>query len=262
MIGIFKKPGDEKSEAVFNNFIKELEKQSLEFKSVGKDFGADLSLLVVIGGDGTVLSVAKRAADFSLHVLGINAGNVGFLSAFEAHETEACAYSLKNGLTEVEKRAMLKAECNGKVCYALNEVSVQRENSDGMGGCTLPVSLKIDDEVCDSFRGDGMIIATPTGSTAYSLSAGGAVLSPDLNAFIATPVCAHSLTSKPVVFSSERTAEISLSDGYAGSVYCDGRFFSEIDGKSPLIVTKSDKYTLLIKSKRGFFKTLRVKLGG
>ncbi len=262
MIGIYKKPNDEKSEKVFKNLKEEFEKQSLEYKEVDKNFDEKLSLLVVVGGDGTVLSVASRASEYSVPVLAINAGHVGFLSAFEASDIGECVRYIKTEKPEYEKRSMLKAEYDGKIGYALNEISVQRENTKGGYGCALEVTLKIDDELCDSFRGDGIIIASPTGSTAYSLSAGGAVLSPELNAFIATPVCSHSLTSKPVVFSDERNANISLSQKASGSIYCDGKFFCTAECKNVLTVTKSSKYFLLVKRRSGFFKTLHAKLSG
>ena len=260
MIGIY--ANNRKTSAGF--FADRLEKllsdRNIETVKLDRNFTEKPDLIAVIGGDGTVLDVALRAAENGIPVLSVNAGGVGFLSCFENSELELCADYIKNGIFNVEERPLICFVRNGVKHYALNEITVQRVNSADGFGCTLSLSLSIDGVFAEGFKADGLIISTPTGSTAYSLSAGGAVLAPSLNALIATPVCAHTLTSRPIVFSDLSEAEVSLSGEVYGGVFCDGKFSGELHAGESITVKKSDLNLKFVKGERSFYETLFKKL--
>ena len=162
------------------------------------DDAEDIDVLIVLGGDGTMLKVATAVGKKGIKILGINSGNLGFLTEFEGDETES-AVELLQGDYRSQKRGVLQVCVNGQNFFALNEVFFQRRYNEDADNNVVSVTALIDGKKVDDFVGDGIIVATPTGSTAYSLSAGGPILTPDIHAFILTPVCAHSLHNRPIV---------------------------------------------------------------
>ncbi|MBP5308898.1 MAG: NAD(+)/NADH kinase [Clostridia bacterium] len=260
MVGIYANVRKASAEILADRLADLLLERNVRAVKLERNFTENPDLIVVIGGDGTVLDVALRAARTDTPVLSVNAGDVGFLSCFEKDEIVRCADFIKNGVFETEERPLLCFEDNGKTYYALNEILVQRIDSEEGLGCTLSLSLSIDGVYAEGFRADGLIIATPTGSTAYSLSAGGAVMVPSLKAFIATPVCAHTLSCKPIVFSDEAVATVSLSGDVSGGVFCDGKFCAELPYGNSVSVKKSDLRVKFIKGERSFYETLFRKL--
>lgn len=185
---------------------------------------ANTDIAVAVGGDGTMVHVAKAAAAADCPVLGINAGRLGFLAGVEPDELEALLPRLVSGDYAVDERMLLKVtistENGEEVRYAMNEVVISR------GGLSRLVDVMVaadGDEVL-SCRGDGVIIATPTGSTAYSLSAGGPVVDPSVDCLLLTPVCPHSLDSRPRIWPGwvKLTAKASAADGDPVYVTVDG----------------------------------------
>lgn len=259
MIGIYVNKSKNNSVEISNKLQEALVKRNLDCEILSREFNCSPKLIVVIGGDGTVLDVAERASKKQVPVLAINTGCVGFLAGYEEKELDECIDFIVNGKFEIEERPLIKCESKNFEGFALNEVSVQRRWDKSDNGCTLSLSLKIDGEFVDSFRADGIIIATPTGSTAYSLSAGGAILTPKINALIATPLCAHTLRSKPIVFSDSVCSEIHIDSDYAG-VYSDGKFVGELVKGEKLTVEKTSLSLKLIKGKKSFYQTLFKKL--
>ncbi len=260
MIGIYANPFSQEAKAVSVKLIDQLEASGEECVLIDKDFSNSLKLIVVVGGDGTVLDVVEAAAKKDIPILSLNAGSLGFLSCFEADDLSECVQYLLDDKLQYESRPLISCHCEGDRYYALNEVAVQRSSGNGNVGCTVELSLKLDGELADRFRADGLIIATPTGSTAYSLSAGGAILTPGINAMIATPVCAHTLRSKPIVFPGETEAEIILSGRNGGDVFCDGRLCRSISVGCSVLVKKSELSVKLIRGEKSFFNTLFKKL--
>ncbi len=164
-------------------------------------------LIVSVGGDGTVLRASKIAVEAGLPLLGINSGRLGFLCAIEMNEIpELSAESLK--AMRVEERTMLSIRFNGQTRLALNDVVIARSRLAG----TLSASVTRGAEQLLRFRGDGMIVSTPTGSTAYSRSAGGPVLTPDSGCFSLTPICAHTPGTAPIVVPDRDTYLVSITD--------------------------------------------------
>ena len=198
-------------------------------------------LTVVIGGDGTILSAAKPCSKRDIPILGVNMGKVGYMSGVELGELELLK-KLFEGDYSCEKRMMLDVSINGGLAEtALNDVVVCHQIQKKM----LSLSLSENGRSLGTFRADGIIISTPTGSTAYSLSAGGPVMDPGLELILSVPICAHSLGARPIVFGRDSELCIDETDAVA-SVYVDGKYFSNFDSRSKLMIRASDTYAKLV----------------
>ncbi len=232
----------------------------------GDDLYKNVDMAIALGGDGTLLSVAREAAVYDLPVLGINLGHLGFLSEIERQDIKESLLKLKQGEFTLEKRMMLKAtlkSAKGKVLtfHALNDIIVSRYLRSGL----INVDLYIDNQFVDDYKADGMIVATPTGSTAYSMSAGGPILDPTLESFVITPICPHKLYTKSIVVpdTKEITMTISNQNPRPAFVNFDGLGDEVISQGDVLTVTRSDYTARLIKiNGNRFYSILRHKLLG
>ena len=167
-----------------------------------KDITADFDRVLVFGGDGTMLETVRYAVPFDIPVLGVNLGHVGFLTEFDKDVTAKELAAALNSKKFSEK-SLLEINFLDSTCLALNELVVK-------SGTTRPIliDLFVDGKFADTFKSDGLIVSTPTGSTAYSLSAGGPIVSPDVKAIVINPICPHSLHARPIVVSSDAQIEI------------------------------------------------------
>lgn len=226
------------------------------------DIIVSLDLLLVIGGDGTILNVASECAKHDVKILGVNGGHMGFLTDYEGHQLTEALQVIIDGKCETVKRSMLKIDCRGKSYYALNEVVIQRFTAGNAFSNTINLHAEIDGSTVDNVSSDGLIISTPTGSTAYSLSAGGSILTPDLEALIMTPICPHSLHSRPIVFSDKSTVQINQTDKNCTlNLIVDGKVMDTIQGDERVTVNKADRYCEFISaSGNNFFDKLLIKL--
>ncbi|MBR2319919.1 MAG: NAD(+)/NADH kinase [Clostridia bacterium] len=222
--------------------------------------GCDMA--IAIGGDGTIVHVAKAAARAGCPVLGVNAGHLGFLAGLEADELDALPTLLK-GDYAVDERALLQVtihKADGDVTrYAFNEAVISR------GGLSrlVDVMVSADDGEVLSCRGDGVIIATPTGSTAYSLSAGGPVVDPSVDCVLLTPVCPHSLDSRPRVWPGGvvLNATAVAADGVPAYVTVDGEESIALTASDTVTVCRADKTVRLLRLRCDtFYERLRRKL--
>ena len=229
------------------------------FEEVEAIGGVDV--LVVLGGDGTILKAAIAAGRLGIRVLGINSGNLGFLTEFEGEQV-AEAVALLQGPAETEKRSVLEVRVGGQVFYALNDAVFQRGYSAAADDNVVAVTAHIDGKKVDEIVGDGVIVSTPTGSTAYSLSAGGSILTPDIAAFILTPICAHSLHNRPIVFADSSALSVRLSDrDTALSLFCDGKFVLSMGSGEEAVLRKAPFGVEFLKRKdSNFFDKLLFKL--
>lgn len=221
-----------------------------------------LEVLFVLGGDGTILGLAAECAKSGVKIIGVNYGHMGFLAEFEPEKTDEAIALVKSGKYLVQKRSMLEINCGGSTYYALNDLVVQRSTSGENFRNTVNLRAEIDGSIVDNFSSDGIIVSTPTGSTAYSLSAGGSVLTPDIEAFILTPICAHSLHSRPIVFGNKSTLLISPIDrGASLELIVDGKAVGTMSNSQNIIVNKS-QFTVdfITKDDKNFFKKLLIKL--
>ena len=168
------------------------------------DLYSKADILVVIGGDGTIIHSAKRAAEYSKPVLGLNAGRVGYLAGLEGNELD----KLKNLITgdyKIKNRMLLSVKVGDKEYFSLNDAVISKGPLSRM----IDITVTLDGEHI-SYRADGLIAATPTGSTAYSLSAGGPIVDPDLDTIILTPICPQSLYARPILIAPNEEIQISV----------------------------------------------------
>ena len=219
-------------------------------------------MIITFGGDGTILRAARAAADFGVPILGVNMGGKGFMAELEIEDAEMI-YSAASGAYEIENRMMLDAEIvrEGKAVhkdYALNDIVIKGYNK------VIDVTLYGDEQVISGFSGDGIVIATPTGSTAYSMAAGGPIVEPSAQNILVTPICAHLLEAKPYVLVSDRRVSISVGSCRQSPAYmsADGSARVEIQSGDTIKVVKSEKYTRLVRvTNRSFYSKVSEKLG-
>lgn len=218
---------------------------------------------IAIGGDGTTLNVAKKASFQGKPVLGINAGRLGFMSGLERDELQLLK-NLVNGDYKTDERLMLKAQVirNGEVLsehHCLNDVVISRGNFARL----IDVNIICDGRNVSNTRSDGVIFSTPTGSTAYSMAAGGPVVSPDANCIVATPICPHSLMNRSIIFSTDKELIVkACSDKNNSSMLtADGQEAVELLPDCEVSVTVSELKAKLIKLKpENFYEILNKKL--
>ena len=229
-----------------------------------KLFDAEADALIVLGGDGSMLDACEKAAPAGLPVLGINLGNLGFLTTLEKNEIDALDDVFENGF-ETEERMMLSVFVKDgeteKSFSVLNEVTI----TSSVCAKRAVLELDCDSSVALSCHADGIIVATPTGSTAYSLSAGGPMIDPALEAICVTPICPHSLTTRPLVFApSARLTAMGKTNctGNTGILVTpDGKEGLFVSENAEITVTKSPLKTKLAKvNKHRFFDILSNKM--
>lgn len=218
--------------------------------------------VIAVGGDGTTLQVAKMAAICSKSTLGINAGRLGFMSGLERNELKLLK-NLVSGDFVVEDRMMLDAtfNYNGELITrsCLNDAVISR----GDIARLIDITVECEGRLVSNTRADGMIVSTPTGSTAYSMAAGGPVLSPDNSCFVVTPICPHSLVNRSIVFSSEKELTLVSNNDKNNNSYLsiDGEEAFEINSDTVIKITKSDLTAKLIKIKPdNFYEILNKKI--
>ena len=194
--------------------------------------------LVVLGGDGTMLRAAKRASVLNIPVVGVNYGRLGFLTEFEREETDKVISLVLDENCAVLRRAMLEVELNGSKFDCLNELALLHPVAPDKDNRVVTISVAIDGSHAGEFIADGLIVATPTGSTAYSLSAGGSIMTPDCETFQLTPVCAFSMRSRSIAYSNRSELSFSLPKG-ALVLYGDGVFLGQAGAEDRLTVRRS-----------------------
>lgn len=250
-------------DAYFGKIVSALQSDNVECVYVNDaSLIKSLDVLLVLGGDGTILAVASECARHNVKILGINYGHMGFLTDFEANQLEQALSLVAGGKFQTVKRSMLNVNFCGKDYLALNEVVLQRNTSGNSFSNTVNLHAEIDGKTVDNFTSDGLIISTPTGSTAYSLSAGGSILTPDLAALIMTPICPHSLHSRPIVFSDQSTVKVNQAEKNCTlNLIVDGRVVDTLNGFDVITVKKSDFSTEFISiADNNFFDKLLIKL--
>ena len=222
-----------------------------------------LDFMLVLGGDGTFLSCARAVEHRSTPILGIHLGDLGFLAKVNLENIFQRLDQVAEGKFSVEKRSMVKASIlkNGSSLtqYGLNDFVVSNGESHRM----LIAEVYVDDNRVSEYRADGLIIATPTGSTAYSLSSGGPIISPDVDSFVITPISAHTLNSRPLVVSAKSTIKINFSSYNQNITFItDGQLHELLSTDDTVLITNSDfEIGLIDFSDNDYFQTLRTKMG-
>ena len=231
----------------------------------GLPVGETIDLAVVVGGDGTMLHVARGLAAYALPMIGINLGRLGFLTDLSADRMHEGMDELLRGEFTVEERIMLQIQIsNGRdnlnESVALNDVTLSKGNT----GRMIEFDTHVNSEPLGRTRGDGVIISTPTGSTAYALSAGGPILHPLLPAIVFAPICPHTLGHRPMVLDDSSIIELEILDlaGADGNVFIDGLKQLAVSGNEIIRISRAETVTRMVRiNSHNHFTTLRSKLG-
>jgi len=218
-------------------------------------------ILVTLGGDGTLISAARRSFNYDIPIFGVYAGNLGFLADVSMDELDEFTENLACGNYRIDERSVLEATTikDGQEIkmHAFNDIVFTRPSISNM----IHVETLVDNKAFNTYYGDGVIVSTPTGSTAYNLSAGGPVLFPLTKVFILTPICPHSLTQRSVVLPGEFSIEMKTSDAKA-LIIVDGQDMHEFEQGDSLHIKLSENYAKLIhRNEFNYFDVLKEKLG-
>lgn len=244
-----------------------IEKESAEL--IGMDGvekaweGAEL--VISLGGDGTLLDTVHRVGSCEVPVAGVNIGTLGFLTACTAADVEKFASILARGEQEVVERAVLKVSMREEsgvehTFMALNEVVLMR----GSTGRLISLEARVNGEVLNRYRADGLIVATPTGSTAYSLAAGGPLIDEQAGVFVITPICPHSLSDRSLVLEDNSVVEVVAKGRHPDAVHftVDGRDVLRLSSESVVRIEKASTPLQLVRlPEHSYYETLRGKLG-
>jgi NAD+ kinase len=243
----------------------ELSAQSTAVRRVAdSEIGERAELVIAVGGDGTLLYAARLVARHAVPLIGVNRGRLGFLTEVMPQDMLPSVDAALEGRLEQDQRPLLTARLqrtSGTVAqaFALNDVVMQKHDT----GRTLDFETRINQSFVNTHDGDGIIVASPTGSTAYALSCGGPIIEPHLPALVIVPICAHTLSDRPIVVAATSVVEITLlerPDTHA-NVTCDGAVLGQIAAGDRLEVTTSrEQVTLLHPNGHDYYKLLRSKL--
>ncbi|HHX62052.1 MAG TPA: NAD(+)/NADH kinase [Epulopiscium sp.] len=244
------------------DIAKLLERSNLE--STEEELFKTSDCIVVLGGDGTLLGVAQKAAVEAVPIIGVNLGRLGFLTDIEKETALASFEKLVTEDYYIEERLMLEVQIISEsseiqTFIALNDISITRDSYSRM----IDYSIHINGQYADVYPADGIIVATPTGSTAYSLSAGGPIVDPKANIMVITPICPHTIYSRSIIVSEQDTIDILIPDLQGGSVgvSIDGKKVYSIEPKDIIRVSKSHFTSRLLKiSDHTFYDILRNKI--
>ena len=225
---------------------------------------ADADLVMAIGGDGTMLFASRLAREFGTPILGINRGRLGFLADVTPDEMIASVDHVLGGNYTTDSRLLLEARLirsgsDDVVTYALNDVVLQRRET----GRMVDFETRIAGQYVNTHSGDGLIVATPTGSTAYALSCGGPIIEPQLDAVVVVPICPHTLTDRPIVVSAEQAVEVSMlrRDETKAEITVDGFSMGAIEPNDILRISAAKgRVTLVHPPGYDFYGILRSKL--
>jgi len=233
---------------------------SLNTYSNAEELIAKADYVISLGGDGTMLETLEYVRNSGIPVLGVNTGRLGFLAAVYKEDFEKAIQLLIKEKFTLDKRELIeldKTTCFNEVNYALNEFTIHKKESSAM----INIDTYVDDIFLNSYFADGLIVSTPTGSTAYSLSCGGPIMVPDSDNFIITPIAPHNLNVRPIVIANNKTLSFKVS-GRSDSfnVSLDSRS-QTIKNQSELIIKKADfRFNMINLEGQHFFETLRNKL--
>ena len=234
--------------------------EGLPYREIGS-LGEDCELLVVVGGDGTILSVVRSLKGREVPILGVNLGTKGFMTALEADEIEGIVRAARGEL-KISERMMLDIaiERGGEVIcrdLALNDAVIH-----GYGEC-INITAYCDSDRMIAYSGDGVIVATPTGSTGYSMSAGGPIVEPEAAAFILTPICAHAIGAKPFVIGAQKTISVMTEKLHTRRAYLsvDGNSVMDLSSGDRMLIRRSAHRTLMARmNDKSFFEIAYEKL--
>jgi len=226
-----------------------------------EDLAKNCDVIISIGGDGTLMHTAYISRYSQIPLIGVNFGKLGFLTEYDTGKIDDLVSNLKKGNLIIEKRIALHGKClseETEPLYAINDIVIDRGRYPKM----IEISVEIDNEYVSTFAADGIIIATPTGSTGYSLSTGGPIVNPQTHALTLSPISPHTLTMRPLVISSQQKVVIKAYSPYQSvQVICDGQRVSYVKTPTIFEITKSEfDLNLVHSTSKHYFEILRKKL--
>ena len=248
-------------EKEFNSIISDKNSSNKIFIN-HKDLDRTYDLMITIGGDGTLLRSITYVRDLGIPIMGINTGRLGFLATLKQEMLHSELNKILFGEYDIKERSLLEVSANNKTNfsdfnYALNEVSVGRKNTTSM----IEIKTVLDGEYLNTYWADGLIISTPTGSTGYSLSCGGPIMSPSSQTFSITPIAPHNLNARPLIISDETIIELSVKGREESHLLSlDSKIISLENNTVIKIKKASFKIKLASLQNNSFYKTLRNKL--
>lgn len=227
----------------------------------GEDIGLCIDVMVALGGDGTFLFGAKLVADHDVPLLGLNLGSLGFLTPYAVSEASAALADAAQGRLPVEERMRLLVTLRSKdkpaeSQSALNEAVINQREVARL----MDLLASTNGDTITTYKADGLILCTPTGSTAYNLSAGGPILSPDLEAIMLTPICPHTLSNRPLVVRADTGVTVTNVSRYQGVLTVDGHWSRDVMPGDVVEVRMMEKRLRVFRPGHSFFKILRQKL--
>lgn len=227
-----------------------------------KDIGGIADLAIVMGGDGTLLSIARALVDFRVPLIGVNQGRLGFLADVSLDTMFSTLDEMLAGQYQAEERIMLEASVERHddiliANYAFNDVVVSKSTM----GRLIEFEVYVDDQFVYSQRADGLIVASPTGSTAYALSGGGPILHPTLEAVVMVPICPHTLSARPIALNSRSEIEINLIHAEDARVHFDGQQHADLRVGDRVVIRRAGNTVRLLHPEgHNYYDTLRQKL--
>jgi NAD+ kinase len=222
----------------------------------------NIQCALTLGGDGTILRAARFFAPLNIPILGINMGTMGFLTEVELSEIDHAIEKLLNGTYSIERRMMLEAQVKraGRIVQTftgLNDIVINK----GPLARLITLEIFVGEEFVTTYKADGVIISSPTGSTAYSLSAGGPIVYPDLDVAILTPICPHTLGARPLVLPSSKTVKVSIINQAESMLTIDGQNGFPLNKEDEIIIAKAAYHVKMVRIKeKRFFAVLREKI--
>lgn len=218
-----------------------------------------ISIIISLGGDGTILRLVHQYGHLNAAILGVNLGHLGFMADVQLDDLHVSLQHLIEGSYHIEDRLMLDGITpSGSRCLVVNDIVIHR----GGNPALIEMDFFVNEKYLNTFEADGVVISTPNGSTAYSLAAGGPILSPSLEAIVITPICPHTISNRPIVLTSEERIQVECLNGEGVPIYADGRNVHELKKGGRFFIQKSDKkFKSVNLLGRDYFATLRSKLG-
>lgn len=219
-----------------------------------------IDIIISMGGDGTILRLIHKHPELHAPILAINLGSFGFMADIPLNAIYPSLENLLSGNYTIQHRIMMEGLTEGNnINYAVNEIAIHRAQNPSL----IDLAIYVDDKYLNTFSADGVILATPSGSTAYSLAAGGPILTPELNAFVLTPICPHTISNRPIVLLPERNVRIDYISPYSHvDVIYDGFPCVHLNTDQSVVIRRSKRtFSLVTMPDHDFFLTLRTKLG-
>ncbi|CCB85964.1 MULTISPECIES: NAD(+)/NADH kinase [Parachlamydia] len=219
-----------------------------------------VDFIISLGGDGTILRQMHRHPNLMAPIVGINLGSLGFMADIPVTEIYPGLQDILNGNFQIQERIMMQGQSmHNETCFAVNEIVVHRAQNPGL----IDIGVHVNGLYLNTFSADGLILSTPSGSTAYSLAAGGPILTPDLNAFVLTPICPHTISNRPIVLASNQDIQVQYLSEYAPvEIIFDGfTRFTMATGEVLRVSLSPRVFRLVSLRNHDYFSTLRTKLG-